>query len=220
MTAMIPSRPTSSLFLGLTLLLTATTHSAIIHITPEMPIRIPFSGFIDLDLDGDGTDDYRFTNNFQDVHVVPSSGARIIAKELFPMQVAYIAENLDAETWIGNGTSAGTLWTNQVGGLASCTNAGGVTCIGPFITPGYLGVEFQIAGETHYGWIGILPGEDFAIRMDIVDWAYETSPNTPLLAGQIPEPAAPILLAAGLLLAAGFRRRSESPSRETVFRAL
>jgi len=63
-------------------------------------------------------------------------------------------------------------------------------------------VEFQINGEPHYGWMGILPGDGFAIRMDIVDWAYEALPQTPLRAWQIPEPSGALLVLGAFLLMA------------------
>jgi hypothetical protein len=47
---------------------------------------------------------------------------------------------------------------------------------------GFAGVRFNIAGQTHYGWIrlqlGSAPGEISAL-----DWAYEDCPNTPIAAG-------------------------------------
>jgi len=68
-------------------------------------------------------------------------------------------------------------------------------------------VEFQINGEPHYGWMGILPGDGFAIRMDIVDWAYEALTLTPLRAGQIPEPSGALLVLVAHLLMAVRRAR-------------
>jgi hypothetical protein len=42
----------------------------------------------------------------------------------------------------------------------------------------YLGFRFMISGETHYGWARISGG----VRR-LRDWAYESEPDTPILAG-------------------------------------
>jgi hypothetical protein len=65
----------------------------------------------------------------------------------------------------------------------------------------YMGMQFQISGQTHYGWVGLSytsgKGSIF-----VHDYAYQTTPNTALPAGQIPEPGALglLLLAAPTLL--------------------
>lgn len=46
---------------------------------------------------------------------------------------------------------------------------------------GYLGVRFQISGNTHYGWIQFIADED-AKNARILDWAYEDQPDTPIQA--------------------------------------
>jgi hypothetical protein len=51
---------------------------------------------------------------------------------------------------------------------------------------GYLGVRFQSTNGLHYGWIRVrLPKPDLHESPSVVDWAYETRPNTPLRAGVI-----------------------------------
>ena len=194
--------------LSLGLLIAQPAIAAIIHVSPALPLRIPFDSSLDIDLNGDALPDLNFSNNFQDVIAHPLHSTRFIARELLPLESAHIAVNLDPETWIGSSVPAGYVWTGELVGIASCTNAGGLSCIGPFVNGlGYLGVEFQIAGATHYGWMALLPGEGFAIRMDIVEWAYESLPNTPIRAGQIPEPAALPLLLGALLLWSAHRSR-------------
>jgi hypothetical protein len=50
------------------------------------------------------------------------------------------------------------------------------------ITNRYLGVRFQINGETHYGWIGFRSTSEG--NAQLAGWAYETAPNTPIHAGR------------------------------------
>ena len=59
-----------------------------------------------------------------------------------------------------------------------------------------MGVEFDIDGATHYGWINLRVAE-LGPGVEIYGWAYESTPNTPILAGAIPEPNTLLLLLAG-----------------------
>jgi MYXO-CTERM domain-containing protein len=72
---------------------------------------------------------------------------------------------------------------------------------------GYIGVRFYDLGVAlHYGWIQFVGGRASGT---IVDWAYERTPNTPILAGAMPVPEpAQAGMALGLLAlgAAGVRR--------------
>ncbi len=91
---------------------------------------------------------------------------------------------------------------------AACFDAGGLFCGGNFLGGiGYLGAEFDIAGDTHYGWLEI-SSLDGVPYIDVLSWAYESEPGVGILAGAIPEPSATaMLLAAGLLI---LRRRRQS----------
>lgn len=66
----------------------------------------------------------------------------------------------------------------------------------------YLAFQFNINGLPHYGWVRMRPNTFY-------DAAYETEPNTPIGAGEVPEPACLTLTAgaAALLLT----RRRPSP---------
>jgi len=46
-----------------------------------------------------------------------------------------------------------------------------------------LGVRFLINGEVHYGWIGFREVRAFPVSTSMYGWAYETQPDTPILAG-------------------------------------
>jgi hypothetical protein len=53
----------------------------------------------------------------------------------------------------------------------------------------YLGLQFQQAGQTYYGWVRL--GAPFTGQNGgwLYDYAYETTPDTPILAGAVvPEP--------------------------------
>jgi hypothetical protein len=47
---------------------------------------------------------------------------------------------------------------------------------------GFVGVRFNIGGQTHYGWIRLQFGSGVA-ELSATEWAYESCPNTPIAAG-------------------------------------
>jgi hypothetical protein len=61
------------------------------------------------------------------------------------------------------------------------------------VTNRYLGVKFNISGETHYGWVRmtVLTQGGVTINATVTGYAYESLANTPLTAGQ-PEGTADI----------------------------
>ena len=52
---------------------------------------------------------------------------------------------------------------------------------------GYLGVRFEGEEGTHYGYVH-LNGEG-VLNFNVISYAYESEPNTPILTGAIPEPS-------------------------------
>jgi hypothetical protein len=83
----------------------------------------------------------------------------------------------------------------------------------------YLGIAFEVGEATHYGWIHVVLGEVDSwtgFKSPITaSWAYESTPDTPIVAGVIPEPSTGILTMAGsvgLLLHARSRHNGK-PAR-------
>lgn len=89
-------------------------------------------------------------------------------------------------------------WTQQssVPGVAGLHARYDIGTSGFFVgTRGYIGIEFQIEGETHYGWIDL---DNFTWwQSEIHGWAYESEPNKPIIAGAIPEPSSILLTLCG-----------------------
>ena len=83
-------------------------------------------------------------------------------------------------------TTGGTIFTSE--GIVVIPSSSGWG--GPLsgLGEGYLGVRFQAADGTHYGWIRArLPGSSaFEGAPLIVDWAYESRPDTVIAAGALP----------------------------------
>ena len=120
--------------------------------------------------------------------------------------------NLAAGTVInagGNFVGDASASTSHVGPAANQFQIG---------TPGYLGFVFEtsVGGPDYYGWAQVIINN--AGAGSIVDWAYDNTAGTSIMAGQIapvPEPAA---IAIGLLcLGAGsIRRRRATAAQVTV----
>jgi hypothetical protein len=55
----------------------------------------------------------------------------------------------------------------------------------------YLGLKFQIDGQTHYGWARLTVGE-IQLTAELTGYAYETTPNTPIVAGKTSGTAAAV----------------------------
>ncbi len=69
---------------------------------------------------------------------------------------------------------------------------------------GFIGIEFLIDEQIHYGWIDL---DNYTWwQSEIHGWAYESEPGKPILAGSIPEPST-LLLAFTTLISCLFIRR-------------
>lgn len=115
----------------------------------------------------------------------------------------------------GQGTlTSGSAALSLLAGAA--IGSGGLYLAGP--TPGTtfltLGIHFagfrfhnELSGADNYGWLKLNTAAGNGFPASLLGYAYEDGGNA-LLAGQIPEPAAPPLLALGLLTATARRRRA------------
>ncbi|MBN1952716.1 MAG: T9SS type A sorting domain-containing protein [Bacteroidales bacterium] len=56
----------------------------------------------------------------------------------------------------------------------------------------FLGVRFYFGGELHYGWIRVSLG-DHVTPFKVLDWAYESVPDVPILAGEGGDLAGPVV---------------------------
>jgi hypothetical protein len=105
-------------------------------------------------------------------------------------------ETIPVGQFVGSSSNFGSNF-----GYAGTTSYGGV------MAPGdreYFGLSFQISGQTHYGWVEI--SEDVSTQT-IHRWAYESTPNSSIEVGAIPEPSALLLFGFGSLGVIARRRR-------------
>ena len=146
--------------------------------------------------------------------IQPSSLNAVIAVQPYlPNSLASLAMPLAAGQQIGSDAAGGSWLPNiYVGAIITSARDSGTIGQVPLtdgyftgIESAYIGLQFQDAGQTYYGWaragapvVGINGGW-------VYDYAYETTPNTPIFAGQgaVPEPSTwPLLLLGAAIFAA------------------
>ncbi len=203
-------------------LVPATSAQGIAYFQPPQPIAVVYSpivfppAFYYFDADGDGNADYRF--NLADslgVSVEPLGNNRQIALPAIPPDLGSDLDPLPFGFQIGATLAPAYYWVS----LNSPANAGhstisyGLDFDGNVVYGGlfhgqnaYLGIEFLIAGQAHYGWVHINNPAGQAGGF-ILDWAYETSPNTPIFAGAVPEPSSFALFVLGGFALLWMKRR-------------
>ena len=115
---------------------------------------------------------------------VSGADALLNAKNGFPAALASGA-SIGPGGKFGPGRSYGLLFTyGRLGGGNKTHHNGNFD----FSNDNLFGFKFAISGQTHYGWVRLavtfVPGLDgTATAIDVLEYAYESNPNTAILAG-------------------------------------
>lgn len=150
---------------------------------------IPWNYAYQLDLNHDGITDFLIL----DFGTSTKSGGRLRTKEAFG--------NAIQGSWVC-GTRCGSSsegfpldWALKPGaqigpdqGFIACFCDGESMVAGYWfdVKNRYLGLKFQIGGETHYGWarLNVLANQRLQLTATLTGYAYETIPNKAIRAGQ------------------------------------
>jgi hypothetical protein len=155
-----------------------------------------------LDFDHDGSADLSFSGGlFLCTTDIPVSGCTT-AYSILPMSTNSLLCNgsqllvMPAGTLIGAGTVPEATWkgysSTALATYSFSPRFGTAGWGGPLNTAreGYFGVRFQMTDGQHYGWVRArMPATEtntFEFTPIIMDWAYETQPDTPIKAGAVP----------------------------------
>lgn len=189
------------IFLTTLALALSSTFANIIYtdVNPDETVNI--GGAYGVDMDNDGTIDFSIaaqTEVIQNIVTVNIFGTGIVplnnnknkivgSVENFNGTNVMLSSNLAYGTEIGASsslldTTSGEFGTFLLG--AEDDGTFGVTT-GYFLdATGYIGVSFEKAGQTYYGWIRVTANTGQAnANVVVLDYAYEDTPNTPIMAG-------------------------------------
>lgn len=187
----------------------AKGQGTIVYSQPPQPIYYAPVGSqsTDIDLNGDGSADYTLISESGQTVLQPrNNNSFIVVPEPPPDLGAFVAALHQGDSIDPTPSSLDPryVWfdasTDPFGySLIAAMNTSGP--LGNFFNGiHYIGLEFAYGGGMHYGWMRIdSPSPDVAYGQ-LLDWAYETSPNTPILAGAVPEPGTMTLCLLGLAI--------------------
>jgi len=165
----------------------------IAYYQPDTPIAMFTYGFADyysLDFDRDANPELTFAYSFAFLGVRSEAATRILTWMDPPPNLGGSVAPLPFGFAVGQDSEVGSLqWFGRVPGapyenafntLVACYDVG---CTGDFRGQhAYMGVEFERAGATHYGWV-LLNITPHYPSGTIEAWAWETQPGQPIFAG-------------------------------------
>jgi hypothetical protein len=198
----------------------------IVYVQPSEPLRnVPSR---ELDLNGDGQIDCRFFvfsegNFFLGTAASGVGSARLLVTPIGLYSLGSDLLGLTEGYLIGGSLNPTWVWASSDApsrtGQARVLSVFFPDIVPPQVFPAgdyyaqtaFMGINFQIGSEWHYGWVRIRGGQfgdepNLIPPSWILDWAYETRPDTPIFAGAVPEPSALALLVGGGMLLVWFRR--------------
>ena len=183
--------------------------AAVIFVQPLQRIALhngnPATQDYNIDLNGDGVFDLQHDSSGSSSFLRTSAGTRLLGlRQPFQGVSWYDSQPYPLTTGVSIGEDSPALfpqygklsgWQSHpigVPGAASLHVRYNVGTSGSFLgIRGYLGIEFLIDGQVHYGWMDL---DNYNWNQtEIRGWAYETEPGKPIHAGSIPEPTTLLL---------------------------
>jgi hypothetical protein len=203
-------------------------HAAVIFVQPLKRIALnsgnPATLDYNIDLNGDGIFDLQHDSSGSSSYLRTWNGTRLLGLRQpyqnvswyeslpYPLTSGVSIDEDSPALFPQYGALSG--WQSHpvgVPGAASLHVRYNIGSSGSFLgIRGYLGIEFFIAGQIHYGWMDL---DNYQWNQtEIRGWAYETEPGKAILAGAIPEPSALLFACVTLGSCLFVRRRRVAPN--------
>lgn len=156
-----------------------------------------FVGSYDLDVNGDGIADFVLISEADSALIQPLGSNSLITIPEPPSDLGYLVAALPSGFTVGSSLDPIYQWyypnTDQFGmaAIGAQEDAGAITYF--LNKTAYAGFDLYYDGADHYGWMqianpyGVVAGQ-------VLGWAYESDPNTPITTGEVPEPSIVALL--------------------------
>lgn len=181
-----------------------SAYADIVWHQPSEPVRMQtLTGkTYNFDVDFNGSADFSFRSNGATFWIEQFGDNGVLGHGVQPPDAGVDVANLGGGYVVGILPSEGLSWSTAPdwGSFSSCMSPG---CIGSWLPPfdkGYFGVRFDIQGSTHFGWVYLDNNFSFLGGGDIIEWAYESEPGLPIVAGLIPESSTGALFAVGIVI--------------------
>jgi len=161
--------------------------------------------YYDLDFNQDAQTDALFHVSGNGFSVIAASTSFIGGRKQPPPDLGSFAAPFHLGQPIGQELPSPWSWNAGSATLITCRDIGCLGFWGSNID--YVGVQFTIDGNTHYGWVEVDVPFDGGVHGGYVrSFAYETEAGAPIIAGAIPEPSASVLILIGIGVAIAFHR--------------
>ncbi len=170
-----------------TLLAFASTAAAEVVYTPAN-VTLSGNGSIKIDLNHDAVTDFVLQSSFKSAYCGTVGGGYTGTTQISPtIGDGIVVSHLNFAALLARGTAVGasSIFYNARSRVAQLKACGSTSKF----AAGYLGLEFQINGQTHYGWaqvaISVHAGFRPGMSTTLIDFAYETIPGRGITTGQI-----------------------------------
>ena len=161
---------------------TASGQGTIVFVSPPQPINygpVPLS--YDLDLNNDGITDFVLSSDSPGAFLTPQGNNRAV------VDGSFLIAALNQGEVISSSLSPVYQWhggTAPLGGQAVFD--GQYLYSGNFSArDAFIGLQFQYGGNNYFGWLEVTNYANIAAGQ-VLGWAYETRPDTPIMAGAVP----------------------------------
>jgi hypothetical protein len=185
----------------------------IVHTVPPQPLYYgPNPSSQNIDINGDSVSDFTLFSDGNAITLAPLYNNAVAAWPEPPPDLGSLVWAFNLGNSISSSLDPVLIWygrtTDQFGSalIVETMNAGSIGFFQGH-TDAYVGFELNVGTSSYFGWLHF---QNLGLNVgQVTDWACNSSPNMPIVAGQVPEPSTGVLI----ILAGGIvwltRRRND-----------